>query len=114
MAGFVDEDDKMGWTASMFWPFSIVCLILTGGANPRRVDEWKEKAIILLCGLLGGITPLFASLTWIGLENESTTKFMHLFARIGRVASAIILVMFPPAYHHLASIFSVFSSREIH
>ena len=102
LSGFLDKDIRMAWTAGMFWPFSIICFILAGGANPKGIGECHEKIFVVICCMFGGGVPVLCGLTWIASENESTIEdFMWWTARGALIVGVILVVTLPPIFYFI-------------
>ena len=100
---------KMAWASASFLVFSVTCLIATTLGNVRNIGTRGEKALVCLCGLLGGAACFLPGYTVAGSEDEHATYWGWLAMGVG----VLYMIILPPIACKLVSMWSQLEDHEL-
>ena len=111
--GFITKSERAAWTAVMFWPFSLACLIVGGACNIRGLGKWQENIAIGGCGFLIGVPLLFAGWTELESEDEGTSIVIKGAGRLSLALGSGYVMIAPFIAYQLASMWNALPNSEL-
>mmetsp|Transcript_14638 Transcript_14638/g.29845 ORF Transcript_14638/g.29845 Transcript_14638/m.29845 type:complete len:437 (+) Transcript_14638:157-1467(+) len=101
--------EKLSWASYSFVAFSGTCLVAAVLGNVRRIGSRVEKSVLILIGLLLGVTYFFPGYALASYEDEDTAAMGKLFMSSG----ALWAIIGPPIVHKGASKWSALEDHEL-